>query len=101
MTLETREVEIQSDKIFDENVTVRPTIIPWKDTRMIRSHSIGATVQEILQAVAVEDSQDVVNINVIGDPSSGKTTFSKCLAHLIHKRSKIPFSVRLFKREDL
>ena len=79
----------------------RPTIINWKDAKLIRQHSLGAAIQEILQAVAVEDSQDVININLIGDPSSGKTTLAKCVAHLIHKRAKIPFSVRLFSRKDL
>lgn len=100
--MEVREVSLAPKKPeYDgENVT-RPTIITWKDEKMVRGHSIGATVQEILQAVAVEDSQDVVNVNLIGDPSTGKTTLAKTLAHLIHKRSKIPFSVRLFKRKDL
>lgn len=100
MTVEIREVAISS-KSDKDNLPIRPTIIPWKDAKMLRSHSIGATVQEILQSVAVQDSQDVVQINIIGDPSSGKTTLAKTLGHLIHKRSKIAFSVRLFGRKEL
>ena len=102
MTLEIREVEIKSDQInFDPDRTIRPTIIPWKGVPMIRSQAIGACIQEILHAVAVQGSQDVVNINIIGDPDTGKTETGKTIAHLIHKRAKIPFSVRSFTREDL
>jgi len=99
--IETEEFDLNVKRVYDENSPVRPTVISWKDARMIRTHSLGATIQEILQAVAVEDSQDVVQINIIGDPSSGKTTLGKAIGHLIHKRSKIPFSVRLFNRKDL
>lgn len=98
--MEVREIRKEVKPVYDGENS-RPTIITWKDEKIIRSHSIGAAVQEILQAVAVEDSQDVVNINVIGDPSTGKTTFLKTLTHLIHKRAKIPFSSRLFVRKDL
>lgn len=98
--MEIREVVVTQKKNYDGENS-RPTIITWKDQKIIRGHSIGATVQEILQAVAVEDSQDVVNINLIGDPSTGKTTLAMALAHLIHKRSQIPFSVRMFTRKDL
>lgn len=100
MTVEIREVAVKpsSDK---EDLPLRPSIINWKDARMLRTHSIGATVQEILQSVAVQDSQDVVQINIIGDPSSGKTTLAKTLGHLIHKRAKIAFAVRLFGRKEL
>ena len=101
--IKTREIEISQKRVYDENTPVRPTLIKWKSDvpNMIRNHSIGATVQEILQAVSVEDSQDVVQINLIGDPSSGKTTLAQTLAHLIHKRSKIPFSVRMFDKKAL
>lgn len=99
--LETREIQLTVERKYDKNASIRPTIIPWKDTKMIRNHSVGATIQEILQAVSVEGSQDVVNINIIGDPSSGKTTQAKTIGHLIHKRSTIPFAVRIFRREDL
>lgn len=100
MTVEIREVAAKPQYEKDD-LPLRPTIINWKDSRMLRTHSIGATVQEILQSVAVQDSQDVVQINIIGDPSSGKTTLAKTLGHLIHKRAKIEFSVRLFGRKEL
>ena len=101
MTFETREVELTPVKDSGQEPEGRPTVIPWKGEPMVRTHSVRACVQEILHAVAVQDSQDVVNINMVGDPSSGKTEQCKTLAHLIHKMSGIPFSVRLFKREDL
>lgn len=100
MSSNLREVYLKPQSIW-HGESSRPTIIEWNKVKLIRKHALGAAVQEILQAVAVEDSQDVININLIGDPSSGKTTLAKCLGHMIHKRSKIPFSVRLFTREDL
>lgn len=98
MPIETRVIQIKEKSIHEENS--RPTIIWWKDEKIIRNQAIGAAIHEILQAVSVEGSQDVVQINVIGDPSSGKTTLAKTIAHMIHSRSKIPFSVRIFQRED-
>jgi hypothetical protein len=101
-----REYEPSVKREVDENTPMRPTLIRWNVTKkdkpnMVRTHSISSTVQEILSAVAVEDSQDVVQINLIGDPSSGKTTLAKTLGHLIHKNAKIPFSVRVFTKDDL
>ena len=101
VAVEYREVQIGQKRTYDENTPVRPTIIKWKDTSMIRNHSLGAAVQEILQASEGTEGQDVVNINLIGEHSSGKTSLAKTLGHLIHKRAKIPFSVRLFDKQDL
>lgn len=76
----------------------RPTIIQWKDQRIIRNHSMIECVKEIIYAT---ESQDVVNVNLIGDPHTGKTTIADTLGHLVHKISKIPFSVRTFQKKDL
>lgn len=92
-----REIELK-EKSNAEIKQMRPVVIKWKDQSMIRSHSIRATVKEIIQAI---QAQDVVNINIIGDPSSGKTTLAKLLAHLIHKMSDIPFAVRFFTKTEL
>jgi len=79
-----------------------PTIITWKDSKMIRNHSIRATVREIL---TISNSLDVVRIGIIGNQGTGKTTLAKTLAHLIHKisleKNKIPFAVKLFNRNNL
>jgi len=75
-----------------------PLTIEWKNTRMIRNHSIRACVREILN---VNRGIDVVKINLIGTPSTGKTTLAKTLGHLIHTLSDVPYIVKMFNREDL
>jgi hypothetical protein len=68
---------------------------------MIRTHSIRATVIEILQ---VSKALDVVKVGIVGEPSTGKTTLAKVLAHLIHKMSmdmdEIPFAVKVFGEDE-
>ena len=75
-----------------------PVTIPWKNARMVRNHSINVCVDEILN---LSESLDVVKVNCVGNPSTGKTTLAQTIGHLVHKRSKIPFSVRMFYRKDL
>ena len=101
MSYEIREVEVEQKKDIDPNQSIRPTVIKWKGVPMVRTHSMMACIQEILNAVQETSSQDVVNVNVIGDPSSGKTTQENTWAHAIHKRSKIPWALRRFNRDDL
>lgn len=60
----------------------KPTIIPWKDTKMIRNHSINAVVRDIKNSSV---HQDLISINVIGKQSTGKTELCKTLAHQVHK----------------
>lgn len=97
MTVEIREVR-HDVKQYNPDNPLRPTIIKWKGVSMIRSHSIMATVKELIQA---SESQDVVEVNIIGDPSSGKTVLGELIQHLFHKMNKIPFSIRKFGKEDL
>lgn len=75
-----------------------PVIIEWKNARMIRSHSINAAVAEILN---LSEALDLVKINIVGNPSTGKSTLAETLGHLIHKKARIPFNVRSFGREEL
>ena len=75
-----------------------PTTVMWNNARMVRNHSIRAVVREILN---LSSSLDVVKINIIGTPSTGKTTLGETLQHLIHKMSKVAYTVRTFDREDL
>lgn len=76
----------------------KPTIITWKDAKMIRGHSLRAAVREILQIAEV---RQVVKISIVGDQGTGKTTLSECLAHLCHTISEIPFAVKMFNKEDM
>jgi len=50
-------------------------------------------------------SLDVVKINLVGNPSTGKTTLAGSIAHLIHQLSmemyKTPFAVKFFSRTEL
>ena len=69
---------------------------------MIRNHSIRATVDEILK---MSETLDVVKINIIGNPSTGKTTLAEVISHLVHvmsaKRNGIPYAVKFFTKYDL
>jgi len=75
-----------------------PVTLEWKNARMVRTHSINAVVHEILN---VSKALDVVKVNIIGSPSTGKTTLAKAIAHQCHDLADIPYTVKLFKRDDL
>lgn len=79
-----------------------PVTVEWKGERMIRGHSLQSSVREIVRMV---QSLDVVKINVIGQPGSGKTTFALALSCLIHqiseKEFKVPFAVKHFSKDEL
>jgi len=75
-----------------------PVVIEWLGSKMIRNHSIRAAVKEIL---TISESLDVVKINIIGNPGTGKTTLAKTLGHLIHKMSDIPYAIKVLTRDDL
>ena len=75
-----------------------PTITEWHGEKMIRNHSIRATVKEIINQ---SESLDLIKINIVGNQSTGKTTLAKTLGHLIHKMSEIPFSVKIFSKDEL
>ena len=75
-----------------------PVTVDWQNAKMVRIHSIRAVVREILN---LSQALDVVKINIIGTPSTGKTTLAETLAHLGHKMSKIPYTVKTFTRDDL
>ncbi len=75
-----------------------PVTCLWNNARMVRTHSIKAVANEIINLVT---SLDVVKINIVGSPSTGKSTLAETLAHLIHSQAKMPFAVRILTREDL
>ena len=75
-----------------------PRVIKWNSVDMVRNQSFLATVREIID---YSDEMDVVRIGIVGDMMSGKSTLAKAVGHGVHKYSKIPFSVRIFYKEDL
>lgn len=79
----------------------RPVLTHWKGEPMIRIHSIQATARQIMNSTK---SIDVVKIGIVGEPSTGKTSLARTLAHLFHKISKEEgreeYAVRSFDRED-
>ena len=75
-----------------------PIVIKWKGVEMVRSHSFMATVREIVE---VTKTLDLVKIGIVGNQSTGKSTLAESIAHLIHKISEIPFTVRIFDKEAL
>jgi len=93
----TEQVLVDLEKGFDDPKNHRPTITSWKGERMIRVHSILATVKEMLQMLV---SLDLIKIGIIGEPSTGKTSLALLLAHLFHTTSKFPFAFRIFGEEE-
>lgn len=91
---------IEDDQVVikEKGKSTKPVVWNWKKAPMILNHSIRATVQEIL---AMSQSMDAININIIGNPTTGKSTLAETLGHLIHKLSKIPFAVRIFNKHNL
>ena len=88
-------------KPFDKNKgkkNVKPQVILWQGAKLLRRHSIKVPVNEILSLIS---QLDVVKINIIGNPSTGKSTLALTLAHLLHKQAKIKFAVKILSREDL
>lgn len=96
MPIEERVVEIESPAKPSDRFL--PKIIKWKGVNMIRNHSFLSTIQEIID---FSSEIDVVKIGIVGDPHSGKTTLGLAIAHCIHKHAKIPYNIRIFKKEDL
>lgn len=76
----------------------RPKVIKWKGVDMVRNHSFLAAVQEIID---FSTELDLVRVGIIGDPHSGKSTMLEAMAHIIHTRAKLPYAVRIFKKENL
>lgn len=75
-----------------------PVTLPWKNARMVRTHSIKAAVQEILN---IAKSTGAVQVNICAIPGQGKSTLAKLIAHLTHKMSDSPFTVKLWGRQQL
>ena len=76
----------------------KATVIKWKDTEMIRVHSIRAAVKEVINHVK---ETGLVSIGILGKPGSGKTTLAKCIGHLIHEMADEPYALKIFDKEGL
>ena len=75
-----------------------PLTLKWNFVPMIRIHSIRAAVREIL---ALNQKWDLVRVNAIGTPSTGKTELSYTCAHLAHELGKIDYTVKTMTRKEL
>lgn len=76
----------------------KPQVILWKGAKLLRRHSIKIPVNEMLSLIS---QLDVVKINIIGNPSTGKSTLAMTLAHMLHKHAEIKFAVKVLSRKDL
>lgn len=80
----------------------KPVTIEWKGEPMIRNHSIKAAVLEI---VKMSQNVDVVKINLIGNPGTGKSSLARLIAHLTHvialKQFNTPYAVKEFNKKNL
>ncbi len=90
----TREIKREAS---ERSKKQKPTVIFWKNTKLLRSHSINSPVREIY-----ESSRDMgfLKLNLIGASGSGKTVLSEVLAHQLHSLDST-FEVHFFKDEDL
>lgn len=77
---------------------LRPVVIKWKGISMIRKHSFIAAIREI---ISFSDEMDFTKIGIIGDQHSGKSTLARAIAHVIHKYSKIPFTIKILSEKEL
>lgn len=77
---------------------IRPKVITWKGVPMVRHHSFMAAVQEI---VDFNDEIDVVRIGLIGDMHSGKSTLARAISHVLHKKSKHEYVIRILHEKEL
>lgn len=75
----------------------KPTIITWKDARMIRNQSVRAVADEIMN---MSSNQDLISINVIGKQSTGKTELCRTLAHLVHQMADEHYSISEIGKEE-
>jgi len=91
----------------DNSSRHRPKVIKWKGVSMIRNHSFLATISEIVKVAegvegfAANKGSDAIRIGLVGDTHTGKTTMAEALAHAIHKKSKLPWIVKRFSKEQL
>lgn len=72
--------------------------IVWQNCRMMKQHSIRAAMREILD---MAKSTGAVQVNLVGLPGVGKTTFSLTAAHLLHQLADVPYAVKRWGREEL
>lgn len=97
--IETEKISLVPKRYQDENH--RPTITKWKGESMIRTHSMNASVQEI---VMKSKNRDVIKVGIVGEPHTGKSTQADTIAHSIHKIAKklynIDFAVRSYTKDD-
>ena len=96
MEIETRYLASQETR--PRNADPRPPILTWKDQTIVRNHSMIKTCEEILN---MNQTTDVIKVNIIGPPNSGKTEQVRVIAHIIHKMAKIPYSFKLFGKKEL
>ncbi len=96
------EVILETPKTKQDTDRLRPRVIAWKGVKMVRVHSLRASVREIIE---FSKSIDLVRIGLIGNQGTGKSTLAQTLGHLIHTMSEkdhyVPFAVRIFSKEQL
>lgn len=94
--LEVIKVKYQDPK--SKKLSVAPLTVEWNNAQMVRSHSIKAVVREILN---ISKSTGAVQVNLVGLPGQGKSTLAETIAHLVHKMSDAPFTVKKWTRQEL
>lgn len=76
----------------------RDFVITWNNVKMVKQHSIRACVKEILN---VAKSTGAVQLNLVGQPGQGKSTFALTVGHLVHELADVPFVIKKWGRDEL
>ena len=63
--------------------------------------SLSGTETPCLEILALSQNQDTVQINIIGQPASGKSTLARTIAHTIHKYTNNEFKVIHLTEDDI
>ena len=94
MEVITRVIEREESKTAKAQ---KPVIISWKNSKLLRSQSINACVNDIYET---SQSMFFLKVNLIGASGSGKTVLGSVLAHQLHERDPT-FEVHKLTDEDL
>ena len=90
--------EVIKDTRTVKRLSKAPLTTMWKNARLVRMHSLNAVANEML---TVGKTLELLKINIVGNPSTGKSTLAQALAHTLHKNAKQPFSVKILGKDDL
>ena len=92
------QVEVIKYQSVEKKKSNVPVTQDWNGVKIIRAHSIIATVKEVLEHNRFFGA---TRVGIVGNMGTGKSTLAITLAHLAHKFADVPYAVMVFDREAL